>query len=466
MFSRLAYPRIAAIGLLVALATSWATGSDGPQTGAPPFAAMTVHQVDGPVYAMAWGLIDPAHPAGAVACLLENASVLQLAPIRAGWSASLLHVGLTPIHGMIDRPTICIGDVHSGYPGNEIVLDGGKYMTVLYRQPTGSWTHEIVFDSTPYIGAGWGSRVGNADPNRPGEEILHIYEAVLDRSVGRLFREVNGRWQEDIIYDDHVVMDTAIGQFDPMHPGNEIVAVTEAGYTYQLTPPSPPKGGLWPMRLIWNDMPNSGWVVKIADVEPERPGNELVYGTRYNNRILMSYPAAGTAGHELQVLYTGVGGDNYTMYDIAIGNVLPDAPGLEILGVDGTGSVYLVQRIARNNWKGRVIWQTPDGSPLHAIVAGDFLPGRDGDEILVAGQSGTFTMLMVASPADFDRDGDVDADDLAAFVSCYSRPSVPYTGDCSAMDFDGDGDVDQSDFGIFQRCWSGAGIPAPLRCAD
>ncbi|HSA29407.1 MAG TPA: hypothetical protein P5159_22995 [Phycisphaerae bacterium] len=69
-------------------------------------------------------------------------------------------------------------------------------------------------------------------------------------------------------------------------------------------------------------------------------------------------------------------------------------------------------------------------------------------------------------PADFDRDGDVDADDLKVLAGCVSAPSVPYLGDCAKADFDQDGDVDQSDFGIFQRCYSGANKPADSNCGN
>jgi hypothetical protein len=85
------------------------------------------------------------------------------------------------------------------------------------------------------------------------------------------------------------------------------------------------------------------------------------------------------------------------MYDIAVGDVLPATPGNEILGVDSTGSVYLVRRLAPNIWQGEVIWQDMAG-PLHAVIAGDFLPDRPGVEILVAGQSGTATLLMLSPP--------------------------------------------------------------------
>ena len=67
-------------------------------------------------------------------------------------------------------------------------------------------------------------------------------------------------------------------------------------------------------------------------------------------------------------------------------------------------------------------------------------------------------------PGDFDRDGDVDDSDLAAFKNCISGPGLPRPTDCADKDFDSDGDVDQSDFGILQRCFSGTNIPASPDC--
>ena len=59
-------------------------------------------------------------------------------------------------------------------------------------------------------------------------------------------------------------------------------------------------------------------------------------------------------------------------------------------------------------------------------------------------------------PGDYDRDGDIDGDDLKVFAACFSGPAIPYTGTCAGADFDRDGDVDQSDFGFMQRWYSGA----------
>ncbi|GEM_PF-727460 len=78
---------------------------------------------------------------------------------------------------------------------------------------------------------------------------------------------------------------------------------------------------------------------------------------------------------------------------------------------------------------------------------------------------------------DFDRDGDVDADDLDTFEGCATGPAIPYDpqsppGGCTLEviegflppDHDQDTDVDQADFGMFQRCFSGTNRPGRVGC--
>jgi hypothetical protein len=71
------------------------------------------------------------------------------------------------------------------------------------------------------------------------------------------------------------------------------------------------------------------------------------------------------------------------------------------------------------------------------------------------------------APADFDRDGDVDATDTAHFEQCRTGPAItPPEEGCENADLDNDEDVDQSDFGLLQRCFSGENIQPDLQCAD
>jgi len=96
-------------------------------------------------------------------------------------------------------------------------------------------------------------------------------------------------------------------------------------------------------------------------------------------------------------------------------------------------------------------------APLHAVVAGDVLPDRLGEEILVAGQSGTVTLLRWARvAADLDDDGDVDLTDFVYFQACFNGPNRPYARDgCADADLDRDTDVDVADFSEFQGCFNG-----------
>jgi hypothetical protein len=65
---------------------------------------------------------------------------------------------------------------------------------------------------------------------------------------------------------------------------------------------------------------------------------------------------------------------------------------------------------------------------------------------------------------DFDRDLDVDQNDLAVFESCSTGPGLFFSVECTLADADGDDDVDQADFGFFQRCISGENLTADVNC--
>ncbi len=444
---------------MILLLSCWCAASR--PLAAQTFLTSTAYEAGQPVYAMAGGEIDPGHPGQEAAVLLADGSVLQLSCSCGTWTGTLLQSGLSPGPFWGYHPTISIGDVHSGYGGNEIVVGTAGWLAALVRSPEGAWSWQVIRDYTGWVGGAWETRVGDIDPSRPGEEIFHIYEGVLDFSSGTLWEEVDGVWNEQWIFYAEVGMDSAIGEFDAAHPGAEIVVVTEMGPAYKILRPSEPTPDQWPKEMLWDDMDNAGWVVKIADVDPGQPGNEIVFGTRYDNRVMMWGPSSG-----LQLVYQGrTIGDYRTMYDIAVSDVLPDTAGLEILGADSTGALYLLRRIS-SSWTGTTLL-TSDGGGFYAVIAADLIPERSGNEILVAGQSGRISYLRLPCPADYYRDDDVDQADLNTFLSCVGGPNLPIpmiSWSCPSRDYDADGDVDMDDFGRFQRCYSGAGLPASPDC--
>jgi hypothetical protein len=71
----------------------------------------------------------------------------------------------------------------------------------------------------------------------------------------------------------------------------------------------------------------------------------------------------------------------------------------------------------------------------------------------------TFT-TTVATPSDFDADGDVDLPDFSMFQLCFAGPNRPPAANCSVnADLDGDADVDLADFSLFQACFNGPNRP-------
>lgn len=99
--------------------------------------------------------------------------------------------------------------------------------------------------------------------------------------------------------------------------------------------------------------------------------------------------------------------------------------------------------------------QVLDGKFDGTLPSGD---GTGGDDFVA-----TFTLAY--ANADFEPDGDVDADDLSRFIGCATGPAIPYdpmnlppgcqlSPDADGLlpaDFDADGDVDMMDFSVLQR---------------
>ncbi|MFC2172945.1 hypothetical protein ACFLU6_09995 [Acidobacteriota bacterium] len=348
-----------------------------------------IHDAQQPVFALAVGEIDPGHDGLELVFLTQDGKVHQLTRETDGWTATFVVGAVRRIGDPKDQSTLEIGDVHSGYDGNEIVASGGNIVVVAFRDPASGWSAETLWDGDVIMGFSWGAHVGDADVSHPKDEILFIHEGTGDRSVGYLYREVGGAWVDEMIFNAEVGLDSAIGEFDSNHDGPEICLVTEMGPAYELMPGTPPDPGEWPKQTIWSDGDNAAWKVLIADADPSLPGAELLYGTRYTDSIMMSWPD-GLGGHQVRVLFTGPM-VNDEMWNVAAGQVLTDSPTLEILGVDDSSSLFLV-RFESGNWLGEIAWTDTSGA-LYAVVTGDFLSEALGDEIAVAGRSGKITLL-------------------------------------------------------------------------
>lgn len=90
---------------------------------------------------------------------------------------------------------------------------------------------------------------------------------------------------------------------------------------------------------------------------------------------------------------------------------------------------------------------------------------NDGASLIYADP--VFATGTPASPADMDRDGDVDMDDFGRFQACQTGIAVPQEDpDCLHARLDADEDVDENDHDVFMGCVTGANLPADPYCAD
>lgn len=168
-----------------------------------------------------------------------------------------------------------------------------------------------------------------------------------------------------------------------------------------------------------------------------------------NKMITFSVPAGTRQGitnaysliaQPVQGFWPGVIGENETTYT-SMGNPVPGEGGERKFEVDYTNP----------NWGYRNVIAEADAEP----PLDQFIP------VLTR-------VPVIPIRYDDDRDGDVDADDVASFEACATGPAIPYDSGsittngnlCKMFDYDLDNDIDQSDFGGLQKCLSGPGVIA------
>ncbi|MBD3268084.1 hypothetical protein GF373_15575 [bacterium] len=388
------------------------------QNKAELFGAKVLYEAPGAVHGLAAGDFVPSRAGTKIACLLQPCQIALLDPVQG--SAEIVFSGndmVTDMHAQMDVGNLA-GRV---YPS--ILVSGTKQVSTIHHDGT-QWQSNVVYDTSDFIGHLWSARVGDYDSRREGLEMFVIFENTMDTSLGVLLYWENQEWKQDDVYIAEVGMDTAAGDFDLTHPGSEFAITTEMGPTYVLhapaegwTPPPPGKDGsnqfgniAWPHAKVWDNADDAGWVVKVADVLSTHEGMELVYGTRFSKKMMVSYPA-GDGAHHVETLFQAPfdampvpvipSGDPPALpatqdkfEDLAIGDVLPDMPGNEIVGVDSSGSVYLVWN-ENGEWKGEEIWS--DSDALYAVLIEEIDTKSPGREILVGGETGIVTVLSKAT---------------------------------------------------------------------
>lgn len=391
---------------------------------APSFVVEVVYSGANPIFSLDYGELNSTHSGPEIAVLTNDGHVRIVTPGTVPWPDVVIIATSDTAGSVFSRPTVAVGDLDPSVAGDEIASMSNKYLLVATHVGGDFWSIMRPYDFSPFISSVWGARVGDYMPSRPGDEIFLIHEGVLDFSSGWVFYFSNGMWPHDVVYQGMVGMDSVAGDFIALSPGAEVIITTEMGPTYMLWEDPIPPDNLWPQWFLWDDMDNAGWVCEMGDVDEFFAGTEIVFGTRYNNSILVSY-SLDSMGPPVELIFTGQ--DNVpskNMVDIATGNIIPESEALEIVGVDDSGRLYLVRR-EQGSWVGQNIW-TDTGGGLYAVVVADFLPEYPGEEIVVAGESGNLTLIRRQDPSPVPRTSDL-MGTLLRTLTNYPNPFNPET---------------------------------------
>jgi len=284
---------------------------------------------------------------------------------------------------------VAIGELLSDHEGYELIStsrDMGVYLSH-WDTVSSSWITEKIWTSP---GQPLTPAIGDLMPDKDGNEVLVVgltsgIEDTPEAGHGLatvLYRE-GGSWKSVNVFEDEggLIHGCDVGDLDPTIDGVEgvLVAFSKKGYLLWYDAST----GNWSTEEICSDNGNLRKAA-IADILPERPGNEVVIASK-SGKALLVY-GDHEAGWTQETIYDGV-----PLSRIAVGDVDPDA-GLEIyagtdvfrdggedqptvIGIKKSGSTWINSTILVDTDKNRGVW------------VGDVDPDIPGQELYIFGYS-------------------------------------------------------------------------------
>lgn len=253
------------------------------------------------------------------------------------------------------------------------------------------WAMGVIVSSAPVLAGDWkakvlletergmgGAAIGDLEPVSPGNEVVVVNSA----NEVWMARRDGEQWSGERIYqgEGEFIM-CAIGDVDPRYPGNEFVGVGMVQGEESLTGPGQVvmirrEGDKWlASQLFEDDHMLHG--VAVGDVSSRTAGNEII-ACGFNHRVtLLSFDGERWRS---EVVYVG----NDRMKIAAIADVLPDHPGNEVVvaGMDGNSVVLWEDRLG---WKHEII---------NTIRAGQSRVACGASGVLIGGDNGSLTFAQ------------------------------------------------------------------------
>ena len=279
-----------------------------------------------------------------------------------------------------------INDIDSTWSGNELIYTGWGYNVSYVYGEGENWTIKCPCNRSYDVWYDPALVVGDIDPDVEGNEIVEgLYELIV-----WTYDNTTGNWTNTTIWNPwgelgSTIIDVNIGDFDPVHAGNELLAISDQVYEFYKT-----SNGTWVKINIsgtWNH--SILYECDIGNFDPRFDGNEIIVFTEEN---ITEFAWNGTMWYNETIPIAPPYKESITAGRVGEIN---ESNNLEEIVCGSKSCFVAIVSWNATYYQSRIIADVEEiGVRVNALVVGDCWSGHEGNEIVVGGLDAARTMLV------------------------------------------------------------------------
>jgi len=275
-------------------------------------------------------------------------------------------------------PALAVGDIDPDVEGNEIVEGLYELIVWTYDNTTGNWTNTTIWNPWGEIGSViLDVKIGDFDPLHTGNELLAISDQVYEfyKASNSTWVKINisGTWNHSTLHG------CDIGNFDPRFDGNEIIVFTEENITEFAW-----NGTMWSNETIdvscFEGLPGEISSGCIGEVNSTNDVDEIICGSRFRWIIEVSW---NKTGYDVQIIQD-VDEIGSWVSSVAVGDCWTGHVGNEIVAGGTTAARTMLIWDNNGTWQKQLIYENGSHYDVTDIEIGDFDLTHPGNEIIIA----------------------------------------------------------------------------------
>jgi len=272
-------------------------------------------------------------------------------------------------------PALAVGDLDPDVEGNEIVEGLYELVVLTYDNTTGNWTNTTIWNPWGEIGSAiLDVKIGDFDPMHTGNELLAISDLVYE-----FYKASNGTWVKINIsgtWNHSTLHGCDIGNFDPRFDGNEIIVFTEENITEFAW-----NGSSWYNQTIdvscFAALPGEVWSGCIGEINLTNDVEEIICGSGFRWITLVWWNGTD---YEVEIIqYVDEIGS--WVNSVAVGDCWTGHTGNEIVAGGGTAARTVLVWDENGTWQKQLIYENGSRYVVEDLEIGDFDPSHPGNEI-------------------------------------------------------------------------------------